>query len=189
MLRALLFTLVFCGLDPRVASESSDSLQARLEKISDMIKGSRYSIHDLSRMAAKKAGELARFNMPFELGIDFGSRIFGGGKFGRKKCLIFDEKKYRYQKSLSDLAGIDIEVHKGNPDDLIMKLREWIRNDLNIKCEPGTQLCDLYKIFYGDFKAVMKQEGFRQKDINVMKPKEFIYYIKNWIEEGKLAAN
>lgn len=82
MLQAMLFTLLYCGLEPRIASESSDSLKIRLDKIKNLIKESRYSIHDLCRMEAEKKGDLARFNMPFELGTDFGCRVYGDKNIG-----------------------------------------------------------------------------------------------------------
>lgn len=184
LLRAMLFTTVVCGYEPRIASESSDSLQVRLDKISKLIEESRYSIHDISRMTAEKKDEFARFNMPFELGIDFGSRIYGGRMLSRKKSLIFDKERHRYQKALSDLAGVDIKAHKSDPDEIIYELRNWIRNDLDMVCKPGSQLCDMYKIFYGDFKQIMKQAGFQQRDIDKMSPKEFVYYVKKW-KEGR----
>lgn len=56
MLRSLLFTVVDCGLEPRIASESSDSGEIRVEKIKNLIRESRYSIHDISRMEAIKRG-------------------------------------------------------------------------------------------------------------------------------------
>ena len=71
LLKALLFTLVYLGLKPQI-SETTDSGEVRLHKIRDLMLVSKYSIHDLSRMEPLKKGELPRFNMPFECGIDFG---------------------------------------------------------------------------------------------------------------------
>lgn len=185
MLRAMLFSAIVCGLEPRLASESSDSSQVRINKITRLIKNSRYSVHDLSRMPAKEKGEFPRFNMPFELGVDFGSKIYGGRMLSSKKSLIFDKERFRYQRALSDLAGVDIKAHNSKPDELIRQFREWVRNDLGIKCKSGSQLCDAYKVFYGDFKQIMKEEGFKQRDIDNMSPNEFIHYIKQWMKGRK----
>jgi hypothetical protein len=68
LLGALVFTVLDCGLTPRLASDQADSGQLRLEKIRELIRCSRFSIHDISRMAPLKEGELPRFNMPFDLG-------------------------------------------------------------------------------------------------------------------------
>src|SRR6185436_3786688 len=74
ILRPMIFTLVYVGLLPRLASETSDSLEHRIEKILRLIKECKYSIHDLSRLKSEKANEFARLNMPFELGIEYGCR-------------------------------------------------------------------------------------------------------------------
>ena len=52
--------------------------------------------------------------MPFELGLDFGCKEFGGNPFDQKGILVLDKEKYRIQKALSDLVGRDIKVHEGN---------------------------------------------------------------------------
>jgi hypothetical protein len=70
ILQAMLFCIVDLGLVPRLAKERSDSGEIRLHKIADLIRESRYSIHDLSRSQARKKGEYFRLNMPFEYGVD-----------------------------------------------------------------------------------------------------------------------
>jgi len=52
--------------------------------------------------------------MPFELGLDFACRFFGGIPLNQKKNLILKEQQYRYRTSLSDLVGNDIEAHGAN---------------------------------------------------------------------------
>jgi len=74
LLRPLLFTLVYLGYSPRIASERSDSAENRVDKICGLIRESMYSIHDLSRLRAREVGEFYRMNMPFELGIEYGCR-------------------------------------------------------------------------------------------------------------------
>lgn len=78
ILQAILFCLVRFGLNPRIATERSDSGETRIEKILELVESSRFSIHDLSRCQAQATEEFYRLNMPFELGIDFGCRRFGG---------------------------------------------------------------------------------------------------------------
>ena len=126
VLKALLFTLVHCGLVPRIASERVDSGEVRFLKIVELIRDSRYGIHDLSRMGPVGPNELPRFNMPFELGVDIGARLLSDGKFSDKRCLIFDRDRYRYQKALSDIAGQDIKAHSLDPETLVRELRNWL---------------------------------------------------------------
>ena len=180
LLNVAVFTLVYCGFQPRIASETSDSLQVRIEKIKSLIKGSMYSIHDLCRMEAQKAGELARFNMPFELGMDFGCRVYGGKGSSNKKCIIFDKKRYRYAKALSDLAGVDIEIHKENPELLVRKLRHWIRDTLHVNVASASEIWRNYILFFGDFIQTLKDLGFKKKDIDEMGPNEYMDFIYDW---------
>lgn len=111
--QAVLFCLVQFGLTPRFATERSDASEARINKIRDLICSARYSIHDLSRCQARKVGEYYRLNMPFELGMDFGCRHYGGHPFSTKVILVLEKQRFRYQAAISDLAGIDIEAHRG----------------------------------------------------------------------------
>jgi len=67
ILQAVLFSVIYLGFLPRLASERNDGAENRLEKIRGLIEASKYSIHDLSRCQAKRKGEYFRLNMPFEL--------------------------------------------------------------------------------------------------------------------------
>lgn len=67
LLRPLLFTIIYLDLSPRIALERTDSGESRLDKILQLIRESKYSIHDLSRSEAAAVGELYRLNMPFDL--------------------------------------------------------------------------------------------------------------------------
>jgi hypothetical protein len=69
LLRPILFFIFNLGLTPRIALERLDSGRPRIEKIVSLIRDSKYAIHDLSRLKARKAGEYYRMNMPFELGL------------------------------------------------------------------------------------------------------------------------
>ena len=97
---------------PRIAKERSDAGEGRIEKIVELVASSRDSIHDLSRCQAREEGEYYRLNMPFELGLDFGCRRFGRGHLAKKVILVLEEERFRYQATISDLAGSDIEVRR-----------------------------------------------------------------------------
>src|SRR5690606_9912862 len=72
------------GFCPRLAPENADNAANRLDRIVELIRGSKFGIHDLSRCKAAAAGELARFNMPFELGLDHGCARFRSGQLSKK---------------------------------------------------------------------------------------------------------
>jgi hypothetical protein len=122
----MIFTVVLLGYKPRLALECSDAGRARLEKIIDIIKESRISIHDLSKLKSENKDEFARMNMPFELGLDFGCRKYSDNNaLIRKKFLILGGERYEYMKALSDLSGIDIQYHKYEEEKLIKSIRDW----------------------------------------------------------------
>ncbi|HEX8266252.1 MAG TPA: hypothetical protein VF596_12655, partial [Pyrinomonadaceae bacterium] len=60
LLQPLLFTIIYFNFNPRIATERSDSGEQRIDKICELIKSSKYSIHDLSRLQAKKKKEFYR---------------------------------------------------------------------------------------------------------------------------------
>jgi hypothetical protein len=130
LLRPLLFTVIYLGLDPRFALEDLDSADARIRKILRIIKESKYGIHDLSRLQATKRGEYYRLNMPFELGLDVGARLFNRGKLAGKRCLVRGKEPFRYQAAISDLAGSDIAVHSGEPSEVIGQVRNWLSQQI-----------------------------------------------------------
>ena len=128
LLRPLLFTIIYLKLKPRIALEAMDAGQARLDKIVGLIADSKFGIHDLSRIESAKAGELFRLNMPFELGLDFGCRLFGSGIQKGKRCLVLEAEPYRYKAALSDLSGSDIESHGNEPYRVVAVVRNWLKN-------------------------------------------------------------
>jgi hypothetical protein len=133
-------------------------------------------------MAAIKKGDLRRFNMPFELGIDLGCRTFGGRMLHAKKCLILEKKPYRFAKSLSDLAGVDIRAHKEDPEEMVHQVRHWVCNNIERQVRSGTQVWADFMVFSGRFREVLKSEGFRKKDIDNMESGEYIWFVQQWMK-------
>jgi len=128
LLHSLIFVVFECGLQPRLASQEVDSGTVRIEKIRDLIRSCRYSVHDISRMEALNPGDDPRFNMPFELGLDLGCRYYGAPHLRKKQCLILEKERYRYQRVLSDLSGNDVRSHGAEARSLIMEVRNWLRS-------------------------------------------------------------
>lgn len=109
--RACVFTILDSGFVPRCSLEINNASVFRLQAIVGLIDNCRYGVHDISRVQLDSQSNLPRFNMPFELGIFHGARQLGGSRHGTKQCLILEKQKYRYQKFLSDLSGIDVTAH------------------------------------------------------------------------------
>lgn len=131
LLKPMLFVLVKYGLTPRLALEDSDSSQFRLEKIVELIKESKYSIHDLSNIKSN-GRNYCRMNMPFELGIDYGIKINSRTQLAEKKFLILEGKLHSYNKAISDIKGFDIKHHDNQTEKIINCIRTWLYETLDI---------------------------------------------------------
>ncbi|MDD5312631.1 MAG: hypothetical protein PHO26_06325 [Dehalococcoidia bacterium] len=189
LLRPLLFVILYLGYNPRIAQERFNSAEQRLEKICELIQKSKFSIHDLSIMRSKEANEYFRLNMPLELGIDLGCRLFESNKLKNKIFLIFEKDPYEYHKSLSDLSGVDIKPHGNEPENIVRHVRNWfVENDLNTAVS-ATRIWDDFNTFMADFYAKRKKEGFQDVDLQFMPLPEYIIYIKKWLHERKKLRN
>ncbi len=181
LLRPLLFSAVRAGLTVRIASETFDSGVARIHRICDLVRESKYSVHDLSRIRASFEGEIHRMNMPFELGLDIGCRVFSRGLMSQKRCLILETEQYEYQKALSDLSNSDIKRHRDEPEELVRQVRNWFV-EVGINGVPsGTVIWEQFNEFVANFHHEREAEGFRDKDLEMMPVPEYIGYIKDWV--------
>lgn len=177
LLKPLIYTLKLLGFIPRIASESLDSGQVRLSKIKNLIESTSYSIHDLSRVRAKKKREYFRMNMPFELGIDMAFNDYCLDSKYKKKILILEEEQYSTKIALSDLAYSDCKCHKGEALNLIYSVRDWFL-EVGIKNVPsGSNIWDKYNMFYGKMAEEKMNDGYKNEDIDRMPIKEFMNFI------------
>ena len=102
---ALICSLIAIGRKPRCVLELPELGQGRVNRLLDLIQTCPVSIHDLSRI-----GSPVRFNMPFELGIAVAMRrVLPAHAF-----IVLERKRFRLQKTLSDLNGIDPGIHNGS---------------------------------------------------------------------------
>lgn len=185
LLRPLLFTVIYLQFDPHIASERSDSGERRIDKISALIQGCKYSIHDLSRLRASTAGELARMNMPFELGIEYGCRLFGSERLRSKKCLVLEKDQHEYQKAISDLSGIDIKSHNNEPSAIVRAVRDWFVETVGMRdVSSATKIWYRFAGFTSAFYDARVAEGFSDEDLNMMPVPEYIDFIRRWVSRA-----
>lgn len=182
LLRPLLFVVIYCGLRPRIATERSDSGEVRIQKIIGMIKESKYSIHDISRIEPMNHGDLPRFNMPFELGIDIGCRESGEGQLSGKRCLVLEKERYRYQIVLSDISGNDIKSHDGDSKKVVRAVRNWFFENGFVGLPSVNSIWVAYNEFFSQFQDHVTNLGFDEEDVNEMPIPEFIYFINKLVE-------
>jgi hypothetical protein len=188
MLRPLLFTVSYLGLKPRIALETLDSGTPRIQKIVNLIKSSRYAIHDLSRLQAQEKGEYYRLNMPLELGIDVGCQIFGQGEQRSKRCLILEEQRYRYQTAISDLSGSDIAVYGQSPRTLVAEVRNWQNSQAHLHAPGPTSVWTAFLEFMSYNYTALKERGFSDPDIGLLPIDELMTCIADWISRTQKPA-
>ena len=158
---ALLFTIMACGFQPRSAREVQDSGESRFEKICALIAACRYGVHDISRTELDPVHGLPRFNMPLELGLFLGAKKFGDSAQQQKRCLILDVEKFRYQKFVSDLNGMDVEMRTAAPSDLVLPVRDWLRSVSRRKIRGGLHIADAYSRFQKKLPAALAELGLQ----------------------------
>ena len=91
--QALVFAIHDCGFTARCALEADNRGEVRIEKIARIIRSCQHGIHDVSRTEPDAMNRLPRFNMPLELGLFLGARLFGGRGQRQKNCLILDRER------------------------------------------------------------------------------------------------
>jgi len=181
ILNALLFTFIYLKYTP-LLSETTSSGDSRISGINSLISKSKYSLHDLSRMQSTKKNEISRFNMPFELGLDFGCKTYGSAEQKTKMLFILDKEKYRYQKAISDLSGNDIGSHGNNPEEAVREVRNWIRKIKAVQIDSANKIWNLYGEFTGDFREEVDALEFNQEDIDNMPKSEYCDFIESWLK-------
>jgi hypothetical protein len=101
----------------------------RLDRIAGLIERCEYSIHDLSRVQLDlNPPRTPRFNMPFE----FGLAVAWAHEHPKHQWFVFESRRRRLNKSLSDLDGTDAYIHDGT-------VRGVMREVCNAFVSPGSQ--------------------------------------------------
>lgn len=179
ILRAILFTLVYLEYNPQI-SETSDSGNNRLNSIKDLIKDSKFSIHDISRVELNKSG-LPRFNMPLECGIDFGAKLIGRKPLDEKVFLILEVERYRYQEFMSDIAGNDIRAHNNDPEAAIKCVRDWLKINVENQLDYSKKIWLVYNEFLYDLIEYAKKNHFNPYDLSEITFSDLVELMQEWV--------
>jgi len=158
LFQALVFTIHECGFIARCALEGTDASELRVKKIYELIRASKYGVHDLSRVTLDANTNLPRFNMPLELGIFLGAKFLGTSRQKLKNCLVFDEQPYRYQMYLSDIAGQDICSHQNDVSKLISHVRNWLSTEATDALPGGRALWVRFNRFLAELVGMCQSD-------------------------------
>lgn len=187
LLKPMIFSLLYMGLQPKLSAAYLDCSEDRLQKIIKLIKESKFSIHDISRMQSKKEKEFFRMNMPFELGIDYGMKKSEANTIlKQKQFLILERKAYHYKKALSDISGWDIEAHNDKALNIVKITRKWC---VGVKATDfsGTD-SEIWENFNYSLNAAfdkMVTKGKKGQARNNMPISEYIKFIEGWINKRR----
>lgn len=184
LLRIICFAVLSCGFRPRCALETIDSAQNRLTKILQIIDESAFSIHDISRTELNDRG-LPRFNMPFELGIFFGCKHFGGKRHRGKRTLILDREKYRYREFLSDISGQDLESHDDQPEQAVAKVRHWLATQMDEPLSGPTHILRNFAYFLTDRPVACLQSNLVEAELSY---RDELILMQKWIHAMEIAT-
>lgn len=178
---AILFTIYDCGLKARSALEADTATSDRLEKIFEIVKSSKYGIHDISRTGLDRETRLPRFNMPLELGIFLAAQKYGAGRQKEKICLVLDRERYRYHKFISDIKGRDISAHNNKIDSATRRVRDWLNDDKpqGVMLPGHVRISTRYETFRKQLPRAAKEAGLDPTDLRF---NDIANFVSKWIE-------
>ena len=175
LLHAILFAIHDCGFVARIAVEDEGSNETRLDKIVRLIRDSRLSIHDISRVELTVHGALPRFNMPFECGLALGAIRYGEPR-GRD-FLFMSALPGQDRETLSNLGGQDPAVHHNEPRAAIEAVRSFLaaKNGHAVRT-PGVQaIWERYQAFGATLPKLALEWEIAPREIESFK------YLRDWL--------
>jgi hypothetical protein len=187
LLQAIAFCLTDMGFFPRLAPENADNAANRLDRIIDLIRSSKFGIHDLSRCKSTSVGEYARLNMPFELGLDHACARFGGGHLAGKAILILEESRYDYQRGLSDISGWDIHAHDGHFIKVVRIVVSWLMRQAGANPVGPAKVQGNYLTFQEWYWEREMARGASDDDIKAYPTVQVVAAMREWVEAGRPA--
>lgn len=185
LLQAIAFCIIDLGFVPRLAPENANNAANRLDRIADLIQKSKYGIHDLSRCKADAAGDYARLNMPFELGLDHGCARFGTSQMQEKSILVLERDRYDSQKSLSDISGWDIDAHAGDHIKAVRIVSGWLRRHAGAPPTGAARILGNYATFQEWYWERELANGASEDDIRAYPTVQLVAAMREWVKSGR----
>ena len=176
LLHAMLFAIHDCGFIARIAVEDTGSNEMRIDKVVRIIRQSRYSIHDISRVELSSAG-LPRFNMPFECGLAMGAIRFGEPSPTRD-FLLMAAVPYQDKLTLSDLAGQDPKAHSNDAAKLTAAVRAFLsaKKPKGEKTRGAAAIVGRYQRFLAALPGLSKSLQYTDDEILSFD------YLRDWLD-------
>lgn len=179
---AVVFAIYDCGFVPRCSLEHDDGSRPRIDRILGIIKECQLGVHDISRVQLDAENRLPRFNMPLELGLFLGIKASGDAKQTRKRCMVLDSERYRYQKFISDIAGQDIHAHGDQPAKAVSAVRTLLAaNSQDKRIIPGgSAIWSRFQEFRGAFSGLLRNCRLQEDEV---KFRDYSHFVSVWLRE------
>lgn len=154
LLLAYIAAISAFGFAPRATLEIPFG-QRRLDRILMLIRQSKYSIHDLSRVQLdRNSPRTPRFNMAFELGITV---ALEKSSHPQHEWVVCESVLRRINKSLSDLDGTDAYIHGGRVKGV---LREMGNAFVGTERQPTVkEMMQVYRVLRAQLQGILRQAG------------------------------
>lgn len=123
--------------------------------------------------------------MPFELGMDYAARIFGGNDFSHKSILVLEKTRYEYQKSLSDISGWDISSHDGDHIAAVRIVSAWLIRQSGISRVGPARIMGNYAAFQEWYWEKELRHGASEEDIKAYPTIQMVEAMREWIDAGR----
>ncbi|MET4682968.1 hypothetical protein ABIE19_000877 [Brevundimonas faecalis] len=180
LMRAYVFAVMYCGLRPRCARENDNGGEIRFDKLLRIIRTCRWSIHDLSFTQLDAASGLARFNMPFELGLFLAAQRYDRRQRD-KECVIFEKTAHETKRCLSDISGQDPRVHDMSADLVVREVRDWLRTARGEILPGPDAVSERFSLFENDYPVICKALGLSPDAAAFV---DLCEVVRGWIAEN-----
>ena len=118
--------------------------------------------------------------MPLELGIFLGAKKFGAEEQKKKKGLILDTERYRYQQFISDIAGQDIQAHNDAPKIIVTVVRNWLRSASRRETIPsGSIIWERYEEFTEKLPQTAREARLIAEELIF---NDYTWMVAQWLE-------
>ena len=118
--------------------------------------------------------------MPFELGLYLGAKAFGGENHSKKRTLILDKEKYRYQKFISDISGMDIRSHGGDLQQLVRCVRDWLTTSTQTVYPNSVIITERNRVFSAQVTRLVAPRGNRRA-LSEISYFDFLEHVRHYL--------
>lgn len=183
LFQAIIFTVQACGFRPRCAQEEDNTADIRIQKIIRIIDDCHYGIHDISKADLDANTQLARFNMPLELGIFIGAHHFAPTRhYNRnKKFIVMDSEQFRYQRFISDINGQDIKAHGLQEEAVIQHVRDFLATSSRSQLAGADYLTEQFNLFKRRLPDICQRLRWTVERLTFI---DYVNCINIWLEEN-----